>query len=348
MTALPRPLRMVLLGMPALLYGGVARLRNRLYERPGAARHTNLPVISVGNLTVGGTGKTPLVAWLAEYLRSRGLKPAIVSRGYAGRSGQGPLLVSVGDGPLCEPVESGDEAYFLALSLPGSIIVVGANRVAGASRAAREGADAIILDDGFQHRRLARDLDIVLLDATNPFGNHRMLPAGRLREPVSGLRRAGLVVITRASPGEIFPEIERIVRRYNRSAALLTAGHEVTGFVDRHDEPAEPPARAVAFCGIGNPGRFRTDLESQAVEVIRFRAYRDHHPFKTSELDGLARLAGEHRAILVTTEKDLVRVRPQLPPRWTATLLALRIRTVIHEPRPLIEGLERALRRRTA
>lgn len=348
MSARGHPFLVALLGLPALLYSGAVRLRNRFYERAGASRRADLPVISVGNLTVGGTGKTPVVAWLAEHLLSLGLKPAIVSRGYAGRSGRGPLLVSDGAGPQCPPAVSGDEPYLLAQSLPGSIVVVGSDRVAGASHAGSVGADAILLDDGFQHRRLARDLDIVLLDATDPFGGHRLLPAGRLREPVSGLRRAGLVLITRARPGQSFPEIERIVRRHNRSAPLITAGHDKTGFVDHRGDPAAVPARAVAFCGIGNPGRFRSDLESRVAELIRFRAYRDHHRFTTRDLERLARLAGDQGATLVTTEKDLVRLRPLLPPGWTAALLALRIRAVIHEPRPLIDSISRVLRRGAA
>lgn len=345
MSARAHPLRLALLGLPALLYGGAMRLRNLLYERKGAGRRAELPVISVGNLTLGGTGKTPLVAWLAEHLCSQGLRPAIVSRGYRGRSGRGPLLVSRGNEPLCGPAESGDEPYLLGRSVPGAIVIAGADRVAGAGCAAREGADAILLDDGFQHRRLARDLDIVLLDATNPFGNHHVLPLGPLREPLSGLGRAGLILITRAGSGESFPGIQRIVRRHNQSAPVVTAGHEVTGFVDPEGRPARAPERAVAFCGIANPERFRSDLESAAVEVVGLRAYRDHHPFTTDELEKLARLSAKRRAALVTTEKDLVRVRPRLPRAWTAPLVALRIRTVIHEPGPLIEGVDRAVRR---
>ena len=195
---------MALLGVPALLYGAAVRLRRRGYTALGLARRAAVPVISVGNLTVGGTGKTTIVSWLVRELQDRGWHPAVVSRGYLGRAGRGPLYVSRGQGPLVASDVSGDEPFLLASRLPGAVVVAGSDRVLGSRAAIEAGADVVILDDGFQHMRLARDVDLVLLDAHNPFGNYRLLPAGTLREPVSELRRAHAVIITRSRPDENF------------------------------------------------------------------------------------------------------------------------------------------------
>lgn len=335
------PAAQAVLGLVAGLYGGAVRLRNRYYDRPSAVARAALPVISVGNLTVGGTGKTPLVAWIARHLVDEGLRPAVVSRGYRGRAGRGPLLVSTGHGPLCEVERCGDEPYLLARTLRDTLVVVGSDRRAGAEAAGREGADLVILDDGFQHRRLARDLDILLLDASNPFGAGRLLPAGILREPLSELRRASLVLVTRSRPGESFPTILRTLRRFNPSAPLIPAGHRRVGFVDRHGEPMPPPRRAVAFCGIGRPGPFRDDLLAEGVDLIDFRVHPDHHPYSDSELHELRELAGRHQAALVTTEKDIVRLAPRDERNGPPDLCALRIEAEIHQAGPLIDAIRR-------
>ena len=329
---------------PALLYGALVRLRNRRFERPGASLRAPLPVISVGNLTVGGTGKTPFVAWLARHLAHGGRRPAVVSRGYGGRAGRGPLVVSTGAGPLYDAATAGDEPYLLARALAGeALVVVGSDRLAGAREAARLGADVALLDDGFQHRRLARDLDIVLLDASNPFGNYRLLPAGRLREPITSLARADVVIVTRCRRAdEPLWVIERIVRHHNPEAPLVRAGHRAVGFVDRAGHEVARPARAVAFCGIGNPARFRIDLAAQGVELLAFEAHRDHHPYTAAELGRLAGLAREREAPLVTTEKDLARLEAE-PGQVGVTLFALRIESELWQPAPLLERVHAAL-----
>lgn len=337
-----------LLGGPALVYGAAVKLRLRLYARPGFARRADLPVISVGNLTVGGTGKTTIVAWLVSELTRRGRRPAVVSRGYLGRAGRGPVIVSVGQGPMVEPEVSGDEPFLLATRLPGALVISGSDRVMGCEAALRAGADCVVLDDGFQHVRLARDLDIVLLDAHNPFGNYRLLPAGTLREPVSGLRRAGAVVITRSRPGESFSVVERVVRRHNATVPLLRAGHRSCGFVDAKGEVVGRPERAVAFCGIGNPEAFATDLEHQGVQVMEFRRFRDHHPFTHANWDELRELASRHRATLLTTEKDLVRLRAFVQGHEPFPVVALRIEAAVHDAPALLALVDAALRRTEA
>jgi len=333
------------LRLPAALYGALIGLRNRYYDRPSARRRSDLPVISVGNLTVGGTGKTPLVAWIARRLSGQGYRPAVVSRGYGGTSGRGPRVVSRGDGPCCGWRVSGDEPYFLAATLADVIVIVGSDRVAGAAEARKEGADVIILDDGFQHRRLARDLDLVLIDSDDPFGGRRMLPAGFLREPVSGLSRADIVIVTRSTRDERHPEIERVVRRYNSEVPILHAGHRILGFVDPDGASLPAPRRAVAFCGIGNPERFRHDLLAQGTEVIRFDARPDHHPYPLDELRELSAHAMREEAALVTTEKDMARLEETALHSVEAPLSAMRIEAEIFDPEPLVRRLDETLAR---
>jgi tetraacyldisaccharide 4'-kinase len=337
------PLLSALLGLPALAYDGVTRLRNRHYDNPRNRRRVELPVISVGNITVGGTGKTPMVAWLAQRILDDGLRPAVVSRGYGDQAGRGPLLVSRGEGPLVGPEISGDEPHLLASSNPGLLVVVGSDRVAGAGLARELGAQVVLLDDGFQHRRLERDLDIVLLDASNPFGNYRMLPAGLLRESVRGLSRADVVVITRSGPDESFHLIERVIRNFAPEALLLRAGHRALGFHDAGGRPVETPARAVAFCGIGNPARFRADLVRAGVEVVEFRSFRDHRRYEAAELRELAALAGSRDLPLVTTEKDLVRIGEERSDHSLDSLLTFRIEAEVYEPQALIRTIHELL-----
>jgi len=337
------PAAVALLSLPSLIFGAAVRLRNHLYERPGASRNAPIPVLSVGNLTVGGTGKTPLVAWLARRLREQGLTPAVVSRGYGGTAGRGPLVVTQGGDPTCGPEVCGDEPFELARTLSEVVVIVGSDRVAGADEAARQGADLVILDDGFQHRRLARDLDIVLLDSSNPFGNYRLLPAGWLREPIGSLARADIVVITRARPGERFELIRRTVRNLNADAPILSAGHRALGFFDLDGRVTETPRRAVAFCGIGNPTRFRIDLEHAGVEILEFRSHRDHHAYVTSEFAALEALARTHDAPLVTTQKDAVRLESLTKTDGAVPLLSFRITAEIHEPESLMNKVREAL-----
>ena len=345
MSSSSHPALNLLLRVAAVLYGSAIKLRNRHYDRPGSSRRASLPVISVGNLTVGGTGKTPMVAWLAARIAAEGHRPAVVSRGYGGSAGRGPLIVSRGEGPLCEPDHCGDEPFLLARILRHVPIVVGSDRVAAAEEAAGLGCRAVLLDDGFQHRRLARDLDILLLDASNPFGDYGVLPAGLLREPVSALRRADLVLITRCRRGENFPVIERAVRLYNPDAPILPAGHRPVGFFNAGGASIPRPRRAIAFCGIGNPSRFRIDLEGQGVEIVEFEVYRDHHPYTTEEVRALRSRAAKMHAALITTEKDLVRLpesvlAPEEPPICT-----LRIAADPFEPELMMRAVRRVLER---
>jgi tetraacyldisaccharide 4'-kinase len=293
----------LLLASLALPYGAATTIRNRLYDRGVfRAMKAPIPVVSVGNLTVGGTGKTPLVAWICRQLIQMGRHPAIVSRGYGARPG-----------------ETSDEAAELAILLPGVPHLANRDRVAGVTEAATRGADVAVLDDGFQHRRLWRDLDIVAIDASDPFGCNHLLPRGLLRESVRGLARADAFVLTRAT------SIDDAARDAIRAATMRACdGESRQAWMETEHRPVairswsgmrEPLAqvggrRIAAFCGIGNPEAFRRTLDGIGVELVGFRSFADHHAYGADELRALASWAGTNRAeMLLTTLKDLVRIR---------------------------------------
>lgn len=336
MTSPPgEPLATVLRPVSAL-YGLVAGARNRLYDRGLLRAHRlGVPVISIGNITAGGTGKTPLTIHLARTLLAAGARPLVLSRGYRSQ-GSGTRVVSDGARILLDPAQGGDEPVLIARSVPGLPVVVDPDRVRGGIFAARFSPSVILLDDGYQHRRLARDLDIVLLDAVDPFGRYAMLPSGRLREPFSGLARADLFIVTHAPHSEPLETLRLVVRRYNPHAALLTARHRADTLVPlplgETGEGLSPLSRidgadVYAFCAIGNPEGFRETLLEAGARLTGFETFRDHHPFSSSEIERLVRDATRtSAAAIVTTEKDAVRVPAVAggPP-----IFALRIRMVI-------------------
>ena len=285
----------------SLAYGAYMRRRNRRWDAPDAAQSAGVPVISVGNITVGGTGKTVLVEDIARRLAASGHRPAIVSRGYTRERAGG----------------ENDEFRVLAENLPHVPHVTGADRLA-AARQARErfAADVIVLDDAFSHRRIARDLDIVTIDALCPFGYGYLLPRGLLREPPSALARAGLVVVTRA---DLATDAERDrlladIRSLAPNAALVTARHEVTGLVDVRSGEQEDAAtiktkRAYVFCAIGNPLAFEHTAAGVCREIVGSCAFDDHHVFGPDELARVERLARQSGAdCLLVTQKDRVKL----------------------------------------
>ena len=288
------------LGAASGAYRVGAGLRNAAYERGWKEiRRVAVPVISVGNLTLGGTGKTPMVEWVARWFRERDLRVAILSRGYGQDEGLN------------------DEGRVLEENLPDVPHLQGRDRAALAAIAVEElESQVLVLDDGFQHRRLARDLDIVLLDALEPFGLGRIFPRGLLREPVKSLKRAGVVVLSRADL------VEEEARKAIRAEAERRAGplrwvetHQAPLCVidsDGGSEPLDslPGHRVAAFCGIGNPEGFRKTLEKLGDSPIGFRAFPDHHPYAASDVADLAKWApGLGASLLLTTQKDLVKLR---------------------------------------
>jgi tetraacyldisaccharide 4'-kinase len=335
--------RLAVLAAPAAAYGVAIRFRNAWYDRHPGERIAGMPVISIGNLTMGGTGKTPLVAWLARRLAAERIFPAIVSRGYGGSAGPGPIVVSTGDGPRVNARLCGDEPHLLARALPGTVVIVGSDRVAGVRAAAAAGANCVVLDDGFQHRRLHRDLDVVLLDARAPFDGSWLLPAGTLREPPGSLRRAGVVVLTRLPSSERASGAQAAVRATGFTGPIVRAGHRAVGFFGAAGEARPAPRRALAFCGIGDSGLFAADLAAAGVHVERTRSFRDHHPYTTAGWEALRAEAERLGVTLVTTEKDLSRLETIAGPSLaSASLLVLRIEAVVWDEAPLLDAVRRA------
>ena len=301
------------LGWPAsLLFGGVARLRVWCYRRSILrTRRLDSVVISVGNLTVGGTGKTPMVIWLAERLIARGKRVGVLTRGYRGFLGH--LSRNAPQAQLShERPESlhGDEVCLLLRRLPARpefMIGVGANRYTRGRELEQLGVELFVLDDGFQHLQLARDVDIVLLDAADPFGGGHLLPAGRLREPKSALVRADMIVITRSNHA---PAVETIVQRHT-DAPIFYALTELEGMsramgIVVTPEPDWVTKKLFAFCGIGNPAAFFEDLHRWGLQIGGTAVFRDHHHYSQSDADELERHALASGAeALVCTEKDV-------------------------------------------
>lgn len=289
----------------SVFYGAGVRARNAAFDCGCRRTYTaGVPVVSVGNVTTGGTGKTPVVAWLANWLSERGVRPAILSRGYRA---------------LDETTN--DEKLVLDRLCPGVPHVQNPDRVAGARQAIREfGAEMLILDDGFQHRRLRRDLDIVLIDALQPFGYGRLLPRGLLREPLSGLRRADLIAITRADrlTGAGREAILAAIAPWRPTGeAPVEIAFSPLGLVnelgERNDMSAIRGRAVAAFCGIGNPAGFRGTLEDAGANVVEWREFPDHHHYTAADVRELVARARSAGAILVTTLKDLVKIRAE----WT-------------------------------
>jgi len=304
------PLIRALAFIPAQIYRLAVESRLFLY-RSGIlrARRLDRPVISIGNLTLGGTGKTPCVAFIASQLRDRGLKVAILSRGYR-REGSGILEVSNEERVLAGPLEAGDEPYLLAMSCPGVRVIVGPDRYGAASWISRRAeVDVFILDDGFQHLRLARDLDIVLIDATEPLDSARMVPFGRLREPLTGLARADAVIVTRSDRPFDRAALDRAVARYARQGTpIFFASHEMSGFVRLDGPEASTPAvrgPVAAVSGIARPDLFIQDLEARGCRIVLRRDYPDHHRHAPDEFRYLVDQAlAAGAGAVVTTEKD--------------------------------------------
>ena len=320
------------------VFGVLVRLRLWLY-RQRLFRDTPLgcKVVVVGNLTVGGTGKTPVVLKMARVLAARGRKVAILSRGYKGASDsllkrfwrwltQGsrpdPLVVSDGRSVLVGPDEAGDEPYMLAQNLCGEgvVVIVDRDRVEGGRFALRRfGVDTILLDDGLQYLPLRGQINLLLVDSRDPFGNGRMLPRGILREPVANLSRASYVFVTK-SEGPPDAELVALIRRHNAGAEIIACSHRARELAEV-DGPRRLPMselagrRIAAFSGIATPERFEELLTRHGASLVANRRFLDHHAFADEDLDEVLEQALQAKAeMIVTTEKDAVRLQSRFRP----------------------------------
>ncbi|MCG6893867.1 MAG: tetraacyldisaccharide 4'-kinase [Desulfobacteraceae bacterium] len=342
------------------IYGRAVLFRCDGYASGRFATRT-LPcfVISVGNLTVGGTGKTPMTTYLARTLQHLGYRPAVVSRGYGGRRRHGTAVAGDGRRPLLTADQVGDEPCMMANSLTGIPVVVGRNRYDAGLLALRTFAvNILVLDDAFQHLSLERDLDIVMLNQQRPLGNGHLLPRGTLREPATGLRRADAVVFTRdgsesrRSVGALLsentarfdarrhPEVyERVCHGAARNPMTLPNGllPRPTSWLSGR--------RVAAFSGIADNKRFSDSLLSLGCEILSFRGFPDHHRYETEELHGIAATASAVSAdLVVTTEKDYARIAHRVP--WTAHTAVVGIRLHLADEQRFHEFLTASIARK--
>jgi tetraacyldisaccharide 4'-kinase len=285
-------------------------------------RRLSRPVISVGNITVGGTGKTPLVMALAKGLMERGIRVAVLSRGYR-RSETSGSVVSDGRTLLLSPEGSGDEPYLLAQNLPGIPVLVGRDRFTHGERAIEQfGVRGLVLDDGFQHLQLHRDLDIALLDSQTGVGGDYLLPRGILREPLTHLRRADLVLFTKVEHIDDCSSLEAEVRRIQPSVSIFHSSYEAATLVGQKGEKERAESfrgkKVFAFSGIAQPESFTLLLRKLGMEVVKETAFPDHYNYTMEDLLWIEK---ESKAAdgVVTTEKDMVKL-PNLsvtqPPIW--------------------------------
>lgn len=315
-----------MLSMLAFAYGKIVDLRNKLYDKGIFEVHDlGARSISIGNLTTGGTGKTPLVAYVAGILAARGEKVCVLTRGYGRRDESKRVLVSDSSRILADVADTGDEPYGLAQELLGKAIVIAdADRASAGEWARRKfGVTVFVLDDGFQHRKLKRDVDIVCVDATDPFSGGQLLPAGRLRESTAGLARADVVVITRANlvTAGVISDLRSEIADLNSQAMIFEARNETIEItpVDGSQEATtgNPTENTFAFCGIGNPNAFFNELRRGGCVVAGTREFPDHYQYTQRDVAEIERTATQSGAvILITTGKDAVKlsgVRFHLP-----------------------------------
>lgn len=336
-----------LLRPAAALYGMVMSLRNYLYDR-GAFKswRSPIPVVSVGNITTGGTGKTPLVDWIVKFYEASGIPTAIVSRGY-GRQTKGVQLVSDGKRILLGSRDAGDETAMLAARNPGTIVVVAEERVEGVQFLMREFADrlpgVIVLDDAFQHRKIARDLDIVVVNAGAPQELDAMLPAGRLREPLRGLHRADLIILSKITDDAKAAPLLQKLRETGKPVlrSKIKPGKLVK--VDGSENGAtEPAVKVLAFAGIGAPEGFLHSLEKAGITVKATKFFRDHEPYTEAAIRSIIEESKRQELVPVTTEKDWFRIADN--PQFTEMLAQAGCRYLTIAPE-FLDGTEKIEKR---
>lgn len=337
-----------LLGLPLVpLYFLGWRLRFSLYRRGIIPqRRLGTKVISVGNLTLGGSGKTPLVLYLTQGLQQRGYSPAVLSRGY-GRKGRGPLLMEK-TGEL-SPQDAGDEPYLLAKY--GIPVLVERDRFHSGTIAQLKGFSPLILDDGYQYLGLYRDVDILIIDSSNPWGNGFLLPAGPLREPLSEARRAHIIILNRTDRADNLADLKRKLRSFGEDILLFEATY-LPHFLHRLGEDEEiPPTelrgrRIYVLSALGNPISFESSLKGLGASLVGKRRFLDHHLYSKGEVEKVGKRAERKGAtLIVTTEKDEVKLTHLLP--FNFPVLSLRMRLTIGQEEDFWRSMDALLRGRS-
>ena len=325
-----------LLAVVAQGYSIAVGLRNFLYSKGWLRIHrANAPVISVGNITTGGTGKTPLVIWLCNLLQQKAIRCAILTRGYKTRRASCVMRRAKNERNTQYAIHNTeiDEPAILAQSCLEARVIVNPDRVAGVVEAISEfGAKTLIMDDGFQHRRLGRDLDIVTIDATRPFGYGKMLPAGLLREPLTSLKRADAVVITRcdqAAEAEL-TQIEEKLQQANPNMIIARSIHAAVYATSTDNKEISleelKDKKIFAFCGIGNPDAFLNTIKALGSEVVGSKVYNDHHHYTDDCLADIYRQATHLKAdLILTTQKDWTKITRLVPAKKDIPLAYLAI-----------------------
>jgi tetraacyldisaccharide 4'-kinase len=342
------------------IFAAASVARSALYKREiFKSFDLGVPVVSVGNITVGGTGKTPLVRFVAEKLAANGHRVCILTRGYKRSNPNERVLVSDGEQILADARTSGDEPFELAQKLLGiAAVIADKNRVeAGFWAKENLGVTAFVLDDGFQHLRLKRNLDVVTVDATNPFGNGKLLPAGILREPLSALKRADLIVLTRADLNPKISNLKSEIKKYNLNCPILLAKNEITELkslakffnlptktqdarnLEKESAIRNPQsAIGMAFCALGNPAAFFRDLEKVGLKIVAAESFPDHYAYRQADVEEIERKAREAGAeILITTAKDGVKLGKI---KFSLPCFVAEAETVFEDAEPLLKLLK--------
>ncbi len=332
--------------LASIFYGGAIKLRAVLFKKQVFRSHKlPCPVISIGNLTLGGTGKTPMTIYVAGLVKRLGYRPAVVSRGYKGGSEKRGGIVSDGDNFLLKAEASGDEAFMMARKLKNIPVLVGQNRFRSGMRAIRRcKADVIILDDGFQHLKLQRDIDLVLLDDTRPLGNGYLFPRGILREPVSALKRAHGCVLTRCGkenahrpelgPGPFFRTCHKPCLEYVVPAGGVSATADAQ---DRSGLERIRGRRVVAFSGIARNDEFRRMIASLGGDPVAFTGFPDHHWYGPEDFRRLlADIKKTGAGLLITTDKDYARIEGKFA--WPVDLVVLGIKISLKDQRKAFDS----------
>jgi tetraacyldisaccharide 4'-kinase len=326
----------------SFIFYAIVWLRLFLYQNGFFYKPTRLDslVIAVGNLTMGGTGKTPVVECIAKELQSKGKKVAVLSRGYKSKDEDSTnqhsntKVVSDGSQVLLDSDEAGDEPFMLAHNLPGVVVLTDKDRVRAGRFALKEfSVDVLILDDGFQYLPLRADMNLLLVDQLNPFGNRRLLPRGILREPVKHLSRASYIMVTKS---EVEPQLELLetIRKYNQRAEIIRCAHKPKVFRGINSEQQEKlnflfEKRTGVFSGIASPRGFEQLILRMSAELRYKKRFLDHHRYETDELDRLFQQAKNSGVeVMITTEKDAVRIPKEFKPVLPLYYLRMEIEIV--------------------